>query len=157
MAFQPKNAGKAGARGREVLRAAVGCRYTRRSAPQPNRRRADRSELSLAAQHAGYEHRTDVDPPAQWACRTQRRAACNTDTDTDTDTVIRQPTPAATSYSESLANSRASRSLSTAGADPGSRLPATSGVNSRVTAPTTPAKISMYAGVMALPVPETNA
>jgi hypothetical protein len=153
MAFQPKNAGKAGARGREVLRAAVGCRYTRRSAPQPNRRRADRSELSLAAQHAGYEHGTDVDPPAQWDCRTQRRAVCNA----DTDTVIRQPTPAATSYSESLTNSRASRSLSTAGADPGSRLPATSGVNSRVTAPTTPAKISMYAGVMALPVPDTNA
>lgn len=61
------------------------------------------------------------------------------------------------SYSKSSANSRASCSLSTDGPDPGSRLPATSGVNKRVTAPTNPAKISMYAGTMALPVPDTKA
>jgi hypothetical protein len=60
-------------------------------------------------------------------------------------------------YSKSSANSRASCSLSTDGPDPGSRLPATSGVNKRVTAPTNPAKISMYAGTMALPVPDTKA
>ena len=38
---------------------------------------------------------------------------------------------------------RASRSVSTDGGDPGSRRPATSGVNTRVTAPTNPATISM--------------
>ena len=44
-----KKCWEGGRQGPEVRRAAVGCRYTRRSAPQPNRRRADRSELSLAA------------------------------------------------------------------------------------------------------------
>ena len=39
-------------------------------------------------------------------------------------------------------------SVSTEGGDPGSRLPATSGVNTRVTMPTSPATISMYAGTI---------
>jgi hypothetical protein len=127
-AFQPKNAGSTGASGGEAPEAAVGCRDTRRSAPHPHlhRRRADGSELSLAARQLR---------PSQGGL---------------SDVLGRR-------YSKSSANSRASCSLSTDGPDPGSRLPATSGVNKRVTAPTNPAKISMYAGTMALPVPDTKA
>ena len=128
-AFQPKNAGGTGAWGREAPEAAVGSRCTRSSAPQADRHR------TVELTGSELSRRTDELRPSQGGL---------------SDILGR-------SYSKSSANSRASCSLSTDGPDPGSRLPATSGVNKRVTAPTNPAKISMYAGTMALPVPDTKA
>jgi hypothetical protein len=56
-----------------------------------------------------------------------------------------------------VTRARACFSFSTAGADPDSRLPATSGVNSSAAVPTRPATIGVYAGSIGLPVPETTA